>query len=82
MKSLIALGGLISLAFSSPLVITDSRPLEPRADTSNCPGYLNDGFLFPLLIVPVSQAQPDKQFGNVYSPVVTPNDICKWLDEI
>lgn len=65
---------ILSLTSASPLALT------PRADPV-CPadGYLpadQSQWLFPVLITPVSAANPDTKYGTVYSPKITPGDFC------
>ncbi|KAF9739448.1 hypothetical protein PMIN06_001052 [Paraphaeosphaeria minitans] len=41
-----------------------------------CPQIHSKDFLTPQLMVPISASEPDKMFGYVGEPVITPNDIC------
>ncbi|KAF2451607.1 hypothetical protein P171DRAFT_438310 [Karstenula rhodostoma CBS 690.94] len=41
-----------------------------------CPQIHGKDFLTPQLMVPISASEPDKMFGYVREPIVTPNDIC------
>ncbi|KAF2249590.1 hypothetical protein BU26DRAFT_565225 [Trematosphaeria pertusa] len=56
-----------------PLALRHAGALSPRDD---CPQFQSREFLVPQLIVPISASQPDRQFGFVSNPIITPNDIC------
>ncbi|KAF2645861.1 hypothetical protein P280DRAFT_513740 [Massarina eburnea CBS 473.64] len=56
-----------------PITLKHAGTLAPRDD---CPQFQSREFLVPQLMVPISSSQPDKQFGFVQNPIVTPNDIC------
>ena len=40
-----------------------------------CPQFSSKDVLIPQVMVPISASEPDKMFGYVREPVVTPNDI-------
>lgn len=65
MRSIILLASAISRAIA--------KPLQRRADTSQCPLYLPDGgYEFPHLIIPYNNS--DAQIGPSYFAEVSPND--------
>ncbi|KAI9709998.1 MAG: hypothetical protein M1820_003076 [Bogoriella megaspora] len=54
-----------------------SNPINIYQNASSCcPGELGTGYVAPWLIIPISQSQPTTPFGTIYSPTITPNDLC------
>ncbi|KKY25165.1 putative gpi anchored cell wall protein [Phaeomoniella chlamydospora] len=47
----------------------------PSATSKSCPTNLSGNYQYPHLIVPVSSANPDKEYGTSYNGTITPNDI-------
>jgi len=71
MKSVIPT--IAALVGTSVALVPRSQPIAARDD---CPADLQADFLFPHLIVPISAANPDTMYGDVLSPIITPNDLC------
>ncbi|KAI9657308.1 MAG: hypothetical protein M1821_002988 [Bathelium mastoideum] len=71
--SVLLAGVAVSLAAPN---YAKAKPAPNHYINSTCPAYLPSKFLFPNLIVPVSQKKPDTAYGTVYSPKVSPNDFC------